>query len=405
MSTIEVMKRKKPMKIEISPSKLLSAIKVPVELVKNSGRSVMPILECILISATESDISISATNLETSITTSIEISDVSIDRKGALVVDAKRFSDIVRNLKRSDSIVLDFIVGKMQLVLSAGMDSFRLPCFSASDWPKVDKMDDANDLISGSVDPEIILGLINKTSFCTLDDSSRPQLCGVCFLYNDGKLVAMANDTRRAVWTAADCENLECLNTGVIIPKNALSVVYDVCKLSSSDIQLGFYEGAHILFIKSSFEGGRMMVSVRLVKKDFPDLRGKISTNDLIMIEMSSTSVMDALKKAKLVMAPGDGVNIGPAGDSDDFFISVVVDNITGYASVSVSGEVIMGNVDEMQSFYMFNPDCLIDYLKVISGSVVLGLSGDNLNPIHIRDASDEGFFGILMPMDPNKRS
>ena len=81
---------------------MLSKINIVLKAV--ASKTTMPITECILITADNEGIRLTANNLELAIETSDMKNDVVIMEKGIAALEAKMFLDIIRNL--TDNTIL-----------------------------------------------------------------------------------------------------------------------------------------------------------------------------------------------------------------------------------------------------------------------------------------------------------
>ena len=88
------------MKLICSKSNLLSGVNIAIKAVPS--RTTMPILECILIDASQGEIKLIANDTELGIETVIE---GIIEEPGIIALDAKIFSEIVRKLPDNDIVI------------------------------------------------------------------------------------------------------------------------------------------------------------------------------------------------------------------------------------------------------------------------------------------------------------
>ena len=88
------------MKIICSKSNLLKSVNIVMKAVP--AKTTMPILECILIDASASDIKFTSNDMELGIETKVE---GEILEKGVIALDAKIFSEIIRKLPDNDVLI------------------------------------------------------------------------------------------------------------------------------------------------------------------------------------------------------------------------------------------------------------------------------------------------------------
>ena len=88
------------MKLSFEKSTLLNAINIVMKAVPS--RTTMPILECILVDASDEEIKLTANDMELGIETTIK---GLMKERGVVALDAKIFSDIVRKLPDNDVVI------------------------------------------------------------------------------------------------------------------------------------------------------------------------------------------------------------------------------------------------------------------------------------------------------------
>ena len=108
------------MKLSFEKQTLLNAINIVMKAVPS--RTTMPILECILIDASENEIRLTANDMELGIETKAE---GSILEPGKIAIDAKLFSEIVRKLP--DSMVWLESDDSFNVTINCEKANFRIP--------------------------------------------------------------------------------------------------------------------------------------------------------------------------------------------------------------------------------------------------------------------------------------
>ena len=119
------------MKLTCSRDLLLNSIYVVSKAV--SSRTTLPILECILLTADERGLTLTANDLEISIESSPIEAD--IETEGKVAIEARILSDIIRRVNGVDVIIdtdNDFIT-----VISSGNSEFKIMGRDGSDFPAI----------------------------------------------------------------------------------------------------------------------------------------------------------------------------------------------------------------------------------------------------------------------------
>ena len=116
------------MKFKVNSVELRDAISKIIGVVPI--RTTIPAIENLLLETNKNTLTISATDLEISMSTKIDIMD---ETEGRITVGAREFFEIVRNLEASDiEITVD---DKLKLTLKTKSGSFKLACTSADEYP------------------------------------------------------------------------------------------------------------------------------------------------------------------------------------------------------------------------------------------------------------------------------
>ena len=88
------------MKLICSKSELQKSVNISLKAV--SSKTTMPILECILINASASEITFTSNDMELGIETKVQ---GIIEEKGIVALDAKLFSEIIRKLPDNEVVI------------------------------------------------------------------------------------------------------------------------------------------------------------------------------------------------------------------------------------------------------------------------------------------------------------
>jgi DNA polymerase-3 subunit beta len=175
------------MKIEILREDLIPALSGVAAVVER--RQTLPILSNLLIETSDKGILLKATDLELQIS-SLVSGDV-ID-EGAITVPAKKFSDICRALPEGSRILLD--VGESRATIRAGKARYQLSTLPAEDYPGLESNLGERVL---NVDSDVLLRMIERTSFAMAHQDVRYYLNGLLLEIGDGKLISVATDGHR----------------------------------------------------------------------------------------------------------------------------------------------------------------------------------------------------------------
>ncbi len=238
------------MKVVLSRADLLKGISTVQSAV--AAKNTMPILANVLLEAREKKVEFVATDLDMGIRCSVPAEVVD---KGSITINAKKLSDIVRELPEA-SVDLE-IDDSHKMILVCQKSSFKIHGLPKDDFPILPEVKkDKVFKVKGS----LIQEMIRKTIFAVSTDETRYVLNGVFFQVEGGKLRMVATDGHRLAFIQKKLEGKADEKCNVIIPTKTLNelskVISDIGKgkedeviveIVATDNQIKFVAGAFLL--------------------------------------------------------------------------------------------------------------------------------------------------------------
>lgn len=339
-------------------------------------RSPLPILSHILIYTSDSELVLTATDLEVGLQMRY---NCSVKEPGTITVPAKKFYEIVRELPSgpvsvqiSDGSRVKIVSGQSEFQL-AGMDAADYPA-----WPSFENVETA------PIKADILLYMIDKTVFASSNDESRFNLNGVLF--------EQAEDTTRLV--ATDGHRLAMIDqkidvpftSKVLVPKKGLQELRRLLESLKDEIIMGFEKKN--LFVKTD----QFMMTVRLIDGDYPDYRKVIpGTSDRIVKAKRADLAQSLRKVAVLTSDRNRGINIQVnSGRMEVTATHPDLGTARDVIDVEYQGEEFLVIVNVA---YLMESMAVIDTEKV---SIEYHKEGA---PIVIRPDPAKDYFNLVMPM------
>ena len=220
------------MKFIVSSAQLLKQLQT-VSGVLNSSNT-LPILDNFLFEISEGTLSISASDLETTMKTTIKNADA--DEDGNVAIPAKLLLD---TLKTFSDQPLTFLINNDTNGIEIGSENgkFKLAGQNGDEFPKTPSMESAS---KTNMPSEVLASAINKTLFATGNDELRPIMSGVfCELSSDG-CIFVATDAHKLVkFRRTDATT----NTTVsfILPKKPLTLLKNSL-INDGDVSIEYNE-------------------------------------------------------------------------------------------------------------------------------------------------------------------
>lgn len=344
------------------------------------AKKTVPILEGILISASGSTLTITATDLELGIEKRIN-ADVKID--GEVVVPGKEIVDFIRTLT-SEQIELDS--SEDGIIKIRYQDSeFSLKTMPADEFPPLREIGEE---VSFSIVQKEFKDLISKTKICASIDDSRPILKGCLLEVEENKITGVTLDGYRL----AVCEKALERNNGrkeVVVPVKTLE---EISKLLEDD------EYIVTVFLQDNY----LMVDLehtkivsRLLDGEFTKYKKIIPSEFSSVVTINKNQLALALDRASLV-SRGDKSNMVKFDIKEK---SLIIEsksessNIKENVTVSLNGKDIE---------IAFNARYFIECMKVISDDYVKLSFSTSINPCLIRPAEGEEYTYLILPVKLN---
>ena len=228
-----------------------------------STRSALPVLSGILLQAGEGRLDLFSTDMELSMKADFT---TPVEREGEIVVPARLFSDVVRNLP-DEEVVIE--AGEAAIKISAGRAAFSLNAWAAADFPQTSTFDMADAFTVGR-DP--FVETLNKVGRAASRDETRPILTGVLMTIMGDTLKMVATDSYRLAVKETKLDHSLETEVQAIVPVKALGEVTRLAAaLGQGDIEVAIGENQAVF--KLSDPAGDVWIASRLIEGQFPNYR------------------------------------------------------------------------------------------------------------------------------------
>lgn len=355
-----------------------------------SSKAQLPILGNILLKADKTKLTLSATNLETSIQTSI---GAKIEREGEITINGKTFNDVISNLS-SGSIELE--VDKEQIKITTGKFKSNILGANSSDFPILPVATNKNSFTLKSSE---LLNSLTKVLFAVSQDETRPILTGVLFIFNKKMLSLVATDGFRLSEVKLKGE-VDIPDLKIIIPK---TVLYELTKIStdSEKIEVSFDKETNQII----FTVGDTTLSSRIIEGDFPDYEKIIPTNQIATINVDKSELEKSIKLAS-VFARDSGkiikIRIDPSEDEASKLIITAESSASGNQETSLEIRREEEGVSDQEINIMFNYSFIEEVLKTITDDEVKIIIAPDNKASKFLDSKSTNFLHIIMPIKTN---
>jgi len=345
-------------------------------------RSTLPILSNILLDASNSKLTITATDLD--LIFIHQLGNVEILKEGKTTTVSSTIYDIVRKLSSGKKINLT-LNDTNKLHLESEKSNFNLNCLSHSEFPLTDENFNQNEFIIKS---KQLLKLLNKCKFSVSNDETRHYLSGIYLhqteVEDKNYLTAVATDSHRMSVSKIRLDGKIDFES-IILPKKT---IFQLCAL------LDNYDGdVKISNIKSKikFELNNSILISKLIDGKFPNYIQVIPKNNQKKLELDLKLFLNSVDRvASVSLDKKDGVKFNLSKDK----LNLSVNNTN-----SGDGKETLAVKFEHDLEISFNSRYLIDVASQFDGNKIELFFNDTGSPALIKDPGDFDSIFVVMPM------
>ena len=269
------------MNFVVSTSALLKHLK-SIGGVLNTNNTI-PILDCFLLELSKGELTLSASDMETTITTSLKVES---NETGNIAIPAKTILEALSNLPEQP---LSFIVdkGKQSIKLKTETGDYNISGQKGEEYPKLAKLDSQSSIVIKS---DVLGNAISKTIFATGNDDLRPVMSGVYCQFNENNSIFVATDAHKLVrYTRNDAKAGTAAS--FIMPKKPLNIL--------KGLLAGLDDAVKIEFNKTNalFHFGNIRLVCRLIDGKYPNYEAVIPKQNPNKLTIDRSAFLGALKR------------------------------------------------------------------------------------------------------------
>ncbi len=231
-----------------------------------SSSTVLPILENFLFRIQDGNLTISATDLQTSMTTSLP---VETQENGVIAIPSRILLDTLKSLPEQP-VTFSVDDKTFAVEIKAGDGNYKLSGENGEDFPKIPTVENAS---SVSLPASVLAEAINKTIFAVSNDELRPAMTGVYCQLSPQHFTFVATDAHKLVRYRRKDAHSETA-TSFIMPKKALTLLKS--SLPSEDVAVSVEYNSTSAF----FKFGNINLVCRLIDERYPDYDAVIPLNN-----------------------------------------------------------------------------------------------------------------------------
>ena len=247
---------------------------------------VVPILENFLFELDKGSLTVTASDLQTSMITELQVES---KEKGSIAVPARILLDTLKNLPEQPvTFSIDESTYSIEIISDNGR--YKLSGENATDFPKVPTV--SNDF-TAEISSEVLGRAVNNTIFATSNDELRPAMTGVYVNLGEKNTTFVATDGHRLVrYRRTDVKSDN--GNAIIIPRKALNLLKATLPAENTDVNVNFNMS------NAFFKFGNIKMICRLIDERFPDYENVIPSGNNIKMTIERSDLLSALKRISI---------------------------------------------------------------------------------------------------------
>ncbi|EOR96038.1 DNA polymerase III beta subunit [Arcticibacter svalbardensis MN12-7] len=249
----------------------------------SSSSTVLPILENFLFEIKDGILTISATDLQTSMTTTLAVES---KEDGKIAIPSRILLETLKTLP-DQPITFNVDDTTFAIEINAGDGKYKLSGENGDDFPKIPSVENASAV---SLPASVLAEAINKTIFAVSNDELRPAMTGVYCQLNSSNFTFVSTDAHKLVRYRRNDAKAE-QSASFILPKKALTLLK--ASLPTDDVSVAIEYNNTSAF----FRFGNINLICRLIDERYPDYEAVIPQNNTNRMTIDRSLFLSSLRR------------------------------------------------------------------------------------------------------------
>lgn len=251
-----------------------------------ASKSTIPALEGILLRTVNNRLILTGYDLEIGITTSM---DAMIYEEGAIVLNAKLFSDIIRRMPEDNiSIETD---EKLMVYINSGRSDYKIIGIPADEFPELPTVSMTDSI---TIEGATLKSMIQQTIYAVSDKDIKPAHKGSLFEIENNTIKIISVDGYRLAIRQEDISYPG--QKTFIVPGKSLSEVEKLTTDNTETIEI-HVGSRHIIFKIDSYS-----VITRLIEDEFMNYKAAIPANHATELKVNTRKFISAIDRMSLLL-------------------------------------------------------------------------------------------------------
>lgn len=250
-----------------------------------SSNNTLPILDNFLFSISKNSMSITASDLETTMISNIAVES---ENEGEITIPSRILVD---TLKTFSNQPLTFLIDtdNYGIEITSETGHYKLAGQNAEEFPKTPNLSSSSAAI---INGHILLNAINKTLFASGNDELRPVMSGIFCELSNNEIVFVATDAHKLVKHKRSNISLDN-SASFIIPKKPLNILKNNIN-EESDVKLEFND------TNALFSFNNVTIICRLIDGKYPNYEAVIPKENPNKLTIKTSDLLNSIKRVSI---------------------------------------------------------------------------------------------------------
>ena len=248
-----------------------------------STNNTLPILDNFLFEIDENKLTVSGSDLETTMTTSFEVTS---KEKGQVAIPARILLDL---LKSFPDTPITFSINQETFAVrfTSEYGEYNVAGLNGEEFPKSPEIEAAASTV---VPADLLARAVSKTIFAAGNDELRPVMSGVYFELNSDNITFVSTDAHKLVkYTRTDVKADG--GASFIMPKKPLTLLKTVLATEEADVTIEYNE------TNAKFRFGDVTLVCRLIDGRYPNYDAVIPKVNPNVLTVNRGAFLNSVKR------------------------------------------------------------------------------------------------------------
>lgn len=349
-----------------------------------NSKNALPILDCFLFELRDGMLTVTVSDSETTMTTTLEVVESNAD--GRFAITARTLLDALKEIPEQP-LTFDIDLQSLEMTVLYQNGQYSLVGQNANEFPTPVTL--GENAVRMDIDAQVLLNGINRAIFATADDELRPVMNGIYFDITTESLTMVASDGHKLVRSKTmSAHGNE--RAAFILPKKPAVLIKNLLPKEEGLVSIEFDERNAVF----TLDNYRMVC--RLIEGRYPNYNSVIPANNPNKITIDRLQLLGALRRVSIFSSQASSL-VKLCMSADNMVINAQDIDFSTSAKETLTCQYA-GTPMEIG----FKSSFLIDILNNIpSDDVLIELADPSRAGVitPVEQEEDEDLLMLLMPM------